>query len=30
MEDQLRAHTKAAIFEEQFANAFDRILNDKR
>lgn len=30
MEEQLKAHTKAAIFEQQFAQAFDRILNDKR
>ena len=30
MEEQLRAHTKAAIFEQQFSQAFERILNDKR
>ena len=30
MEEQLRAQTKAAIFEKQFAQAFERVLNDKR
>jgi hypothetical protein len=30
MEDQLKAHAKAAIFEKQFAEAFERVLNDKR
>lgn len=30
MEEQLKANTKAAIFEQQFASAFDRILSEKR
>eukprot|EP00347_Sterkiella_histriomuscorum_P012897 403366798 len=30
MEEQLKAHTKAAIFESQFAQAFEKILSEKR
>ena len=30
MEEQLKATTKAAIFEKQFAEAFDRVLLEKR
>ncbi len=30
MEEQLKQTTKAAIFEQQFATAFDKILSEKR
>lgn len=30
MEEQLKQETKAALFEQQFATAFDKYLNEKR